>query len=234
MRSGVDPINVALAKQQHTAYRRALLELGLQVIYLDGDPEFPDCCFVEDPAVIVGEIAIICHMGAVSRRGEEAAVARLLQKHKQIHTIDAPGTLEGGDVLTIGKKVYVGLTSRTSREGFEQLKRIAAQQGFETIPVETQNLFHLKSDITCVGEDCVLMRPGRFEDGLFSGYRKIIVHEAEAYAANCLAVNGKVLVSEGYPRTREQIEESGFETIALDMSEFRKGDGSLTCLSKIF
>lgn len=233
IRSVTVPIDVELAKEQHQKYCETLQKLGLQLIYIEADDSYPDCGFVEDTAIVVGDVAVISRMGAPSRRGEEVEVRKILDKCKEIHDIKPSGTIEGGDVLKIDDKLFIGLSKRTTISAVEQVREIAAPLGFQTIAVETKDLVHLKSDCTYLGRGHLLMTPGRFDEAPFNGFRKIIVPEEEAYAANCLAVGGKAIVSDGYPRTMRLIEEAGFETVSLDMSEFRKGEGALTCLSVV-
>ena len=229
-----EKIDVGLAKEQHQKYCEALEGLGLELIRLEADDRFPDCCFVEDAAIVIGNLAIISYMGAESRRGEEDAVRKVLSKHKEVYDIEPPGTIEGGDVLKIVSELFIGLSTRTNLQASEQVGKRVSHLEYRAIPVKTEDLVHLKSDCTYIGENYLLMFPGRFDEAVFNEYNRIIVPEEEAYAANCLSVNGKVLVSAGYPRTRELIEDAGFETISIEMSELRKGEGALTCLSIIF
>ena len=231
IRSVTVPIDVELAKEQHRQYCETLQELGLELIYIEADDRYPDCCYVEDTAIVIGDVAVISRMGAPTRREEVIEVRKILDKCKKIHDIKPSGTIEGGDVLRIDDKLFIGLSKRTNISAVEQVRKIAAPLGVQTIAVETKDLMHLKSDCTYLGRGHLLMAPGRFDEAPFNGYRKIIVPEEEAYAANCLAVGGNVIVSDGYPRTKRLIEEAGFATISLDMSEFRKGEGALTCLS---
>ena len=229
-----DPIDVDLADTQHGAYCDVLLGLGLELIRLDADERYPDCCFVEDTAIIAGGLAIIARIGADSRVGEEAAVRERLREHMEVHELENPARIDGGDVLVIGDRVYVGLGGRTNRDALDQVRRLLEPAGCEVIPVALSDVLHLKSACTYLGNGHILMRSGFPERALFDQYRMVEVPREEGYAANCLSVRGRVLVSAGYPRTRDLIEAAGFETIEIEMSEFRKGQGSLTCLSKVF
>jgi dimethylargininase len=229
-----DKIDLDLARKQHRAYCETLRDLGLALIAIDPDDRFPDCCFVEDTAIVVGDKAIITRMGAQSRLGEEAEVRKRLETYKEIHEIRPPGSIDGGDVLIINDRIFVGIGERTNESAVEQIGRILGPSGYEIVPVRMAGVLHLKSACTYLGSDHVVMMPGHFDQEIFAGYEAIIVPKGEAYAANCLSVNGKVLVSRGYPEAKRLIEDRGFKTVDLEMSEFRKGHGSLTCLSKIF
>jgi len=228
-----DEIDVALARRQHDAYCRALEEAGLSLILIPPDARFPDCCFVEDTSIIAGDIAIITVMGAPSRVGEEAAVREVLGGHMAVRDISAPATIDGGDVLVLEDRIFIGLGARTNRAAVEQVGKLAGP-GFRVTPVALEGVLHLKSACTYVGRRHLLIRRGHFDAGIFSGYKLIDVPEEEAYAANCLSLGRSVLVSAGYPGTTRAVEDAGFEVVEMEMSEFRKVQGSLTCLSKIF
>lgn len=227
-------IHAELAREQHMQYCEILEQLGLTLIIIQPDDRFPDCCFVEDPAIVIGEIAILSRMGAKSRIGEEIQVGNTLSKYKEVHQIKPPGTIDGGDVLRIDEKVYIGLSERTNHFAIQQVHTIISDYGYRVIPVKIRNILHLKSACTYIGNNYIVMFPGHFDDRIFSEYDKIIIGEREAHSANCLSVNGKVLVQKGYPHTKSLIENEGFETVEIEISEFRKGGGSLTCLSIIF
>ncbi len=184
--------------------------------------------------MVFGGKAVISYMGIGSRIHEPLEIRKVLADYKKICFIKAPAAMEGGDVLKIGKKVYIGLSRRTNQYGIQQVRSFISEDGYRIIPVKTENILHLKSACTYIGNDVILLYPGHFDRGAFSRYTKIIVPKGEAYGANCLSINGKVLVPKGFPHTKKLIENEGFETIVVEMSEFRKGDGSLTCLSVIF
>lgn len=227
-------IDVELAKAQHEAYLNVLQSLGLELLTLEADDRYPDCCFVEDTAITAGEKAVILHMGAPSRVGEEAEVRKILARYKKVFEIQAPADMDGGDVLAIGKNLFVGLSRRTNREAVSRLEEIAAGDGYRVTAVPLRGVLHLKSACSYLGKGCVLVCRGYFDESVLAAYETIIVPPDEAYAANCLAANGKVVTSKGFPRTRSAIEAAAFETIELNMSEFRKAGGSLTCLSILF
>jgi dimethylargininase len=227
------PIDVALASEQHARYCDTLQSLGLRLIHLDADDRYPDCCFVEDTAVVVGDTAIVCEMGARSRRGEEVAVAGALAG-RRLFRLEPPATMDGGDVIFLGGRLFVGLTARTNEDAVRQVERILGPSRVDAVPVPVTGFLHLKSACTPIAPNTLLMSE-RFAAGGalagLAGFERLIVPEEEGYAANCLSVGGVVIVSAGYRRTKSLIESNGHRTVSLDMSEFRKGGGSLTCLS---
>lgn len=227
------PIDVRLAREQHLRYCSALRRAGLSLIRIESDDRFPDCVFVEDTAVVAGNKAIIAAMERETRRGETDAIERRLSEFYEIQHLEPPATLDGGDVLRIDERMFVGLSKRTNREAAEQLAAILRPDGFELVTVEVRHVLHLKSACTHIGEDLVLLRPGYLDEAPFDAYRTIIVPESEPHAANCLSINSRVLIPTGAPRTRAMLEEHGYTTIELDISESRKADGLLTCSSII-
>jgi len=234
LRTSQEPIDVQLAKRQHAEYCNALQKLGLKLIWIKGDNTLPDSCFVEDTAVILEEKAVICNMKAKSRANEVVEVAKVLEKLKEAHYIIPPATIDGGDVLKIEDKVLVGLSARTSENAVDQLREILEETDLKVFPVKIHNVLHLKSACTYLGNHYVLLSRGHFNTGILRDYKRIVVPKSEEYAADCLAINGTVLVAEGYPKTKKLIEKEGFPVKELDVSEFRKGEGALTCLSIIW
>ena len=229
-----EPIDVALARRQHGRYCETLESLGLTLIRVDPDDRYPDCCFVEDPAVIVGDRAVLLHVGVPSRVGETEGLRKPLQVHKRIVEMTPPAALDGGDVLFAGDAFFVGISGRSNRAGFEVFERFAGERGYDAIPVPLRNVLHLKSACTYIGNGHLVVGSGCFDESIFHNYQRIRVSNEDEYSANCLGVKGRVLISDGYPRTKSAIEAAGFETIGMQMSEFYKGGGSLTCLSIVF
>jgi len=229
-----EPIDVERAREQHERYCEALEGLGLSLIRVAPDDRFPDCPFVEDAALVLGDRAIITAPGAETRRGETAALEEVLRSRKVLSRIEPPATLDGGDVLRIDTRLYVGLSSRTSTLAAEQLGRLLADAGFEIIPVAVSGILHLKSACTHLGDDVIVHLPGHLDDDVFAGYRRITVPVHEAHAANCLSINGAVLLPAGAPETRKRIEAAGFDAQQIDISESHKAGGGLTCSSIIF
>ena len=219
---------------QHAAYVETLRSLGLQVDVLEPLPGYPDAYFVEDPAVVTAELAVLTHPGAVPRQGEVEAIAPALERYRQTARIQPPGTLEGGDVLIVDRHVWIGISARTNLAGATQLGSLLAADGYTWSPVPVPAGLHFKSSVSYVGKNTLLLTADFARLGLFAAYEKIIVDPAEGYAANTLLVNDTLILPQGFPRTREQLEPLGLRIIALDVSEARKMDGGLTCMSLRF
>ena len=231
IRTGRQRIDVALAKRQHAEYCRALEKLGLVLIWVRGDNALPDSCFVEDTAIVFGEKAVICNMQAESRAKEVAEVAKVLEKLKDTHRIRPPATVDGGDVVKVEDRVFVGISARTNLHAVGQLGKILEGNGMTVVPVNVRNVLHLKSACTYLGNGVVILSRGCFDTSVLDSLTKIVVPRGEEHAADCLAVDGTVLMAEGHCRTRKLVEKEGFRVQELQVSEFRKGDGALTCLS---
>ena len=226
--------DLSLALAQFAAYVAALHTCGLAVTILDPLVEFPDAHFVEDTAVVTAEVAVISRSGAGSRRGEQGHMMSELAKHRTTLAIEAPGTLDGGDVLMVGRHFLVGVSDRTNEEGAAQLGCILADHGCTWQAVEVGAGLHLKSSVNLVAENTLLVTAGFADSEALTNFKKIVVPATEEYACNTLLVNDHLLLPEGYPQTREVLESMGMPVICLDTSEFRKMDGGLTCLSLRF
>lgn len=216
---------------QHREYVRILESLDIEVTVLDADDDYPDACFVEDTAVVTDEVAVITNPGAPSRRGEVAAIEPLLAECRTIARIVPPGTVDGGDVLVMGEKAIIGLSERTNSEGANQLARILESHGMSCITLDAGAGLHLKSSVNALGDDRLLVTPEFAEIPELGTFERVLVPENETYAGNSLLVNDHVLVPSGFDGTRSLIERLGMKTIEADVSEFRKMDGGLTCLS---
>lgn len=224
-----------MALTQHREYVAALETCGLEVIVLPADERYPDSTFVEDTAVLTPRCAIFTNPGATSRRGEVAAVRKAVAGFfEAVAEIAPPGTVEGGDVMQVQDRFYIGLSKRTNREGADQLARILNRHGMQGIPVPLSDMLHLKTGVNHIGNGWLAITGEFLKAPAFREFRQLAVPRDEAYAANSLQINGKVLVPEGFPKTRALIESTGYETIAVDVSEFRKVDGGLSCLSLRF
>ena len=234
VRANVGKIDVALAKRQHVEYCAALQKLGLELIWIKGANTLPDSCFVEDTALIFGVKAVICNMSIKSRVKEVVEVAKVLEELKETYYIKPPATIDGGDVLKIEDRVFVGLSTRTNLHAIQQLRKILENSNLEIVPVKVHNILHLKSACTYLGNNYVILSKGHFDTDILRDFRKIMVPRGEEYAADCLAINGTILMAKGYPKTKKLIEKEGFFVKELEVSEFRKGDGALTCLSIIW
>ena len=225
------------ALAQHAAYIEALKQCGVDVTVLPPDEAYPDSCFVEDPAIVTKYCAIVTNPGAASRKGETAAIEPVLEqfypKEKIFHITD-PGTLEGGDVMMCGDTFYVGRSARTNEAGIQQLGEILGQFGCQVVEVPLTEVLHLKTGVVYL-ENNNMLTAGEFcQKPAFAGYNKVTIPAEEAYAANCIWVNGTVLVPEGYPTVLKAVQELGYKTIVCDTSEYRKIDGGLSCLSLRF
>ena len=223
-----------LILQQHQAYRRALRELGLDVTVLSAEPDYPDAYFVEDPAIVTPRLAVITRPGAPSRRGEGITLEPVLMQFQPIAHIHAPGTVDGGDVLMVDDHFFIGLSGRTNYAGAAQLTDLLSGEGYttETIPVGAG--LHLKSGVNYLGRHTLLVTKSLSGHPAFSDYKKVILDKDEEYAANTLWINDTLLMPQGFPNTRASLARLGMEIIELDVSEVRKMDGGLTCMSLRF
>ncbi len=227
----------ALALQEHAAYIEALKKCGVDVTVLPADENYPDSCFVEDVAVLTRKCAIVTNPGAASRNGETAAIVPVLKKfypEEHIHKIKAPGTLEGGDVMMVGDTFYVGESARTNKEGIRQFAEILGEYGFACVSVPLEHVLHLKTGVNYLENGNMLVSGEFCDKECFAGYKKTRIPEEEAYAANCIWVNGTVIVPEGYPAVLAAVQGLGYPTLTVNTSEFRKIDGGLSCLSLRF
>lgn len=226
------PIDVATARAQHRAYEAALAELGARVLSLPADESFPDGVFVEDPAIVLDEIAVIARSGAESRRRETESIARALTPYRELRHITEPATLEGGDVIRIGKDIYVGASRRTNRDGIAQLREILRPFGYSVVPVDVRACLHLKSGACWAGGDTILANREWIDAGAFTKYRLIDV--AEAPAADVLPLGGSVMIPASFPRTAEALQNAGFHVLPIDVSELQKAEAGVTCMSLLF
>ena len=229
---------IGVALEQHEEYCQALRQCGLAVTKLPADRRYPDSTFVEDAAVLARHAAILTRPGAASRQGEvESIQATLAQFFSTNFTITSPGTLEGGDICEAGGHFFIGISQRTNEEGARQLAGFLSQAGCTSSTVDirgVQSILHLKSGIAYLGDNRLVLIDELAEMGGFNGYNIVRVEPAENYAANCVRVNDWVLIAAGFPGTEKTIRSYGYTVMALDMSEFQKMDGGLSCLSLRF
>jgi dimethylargininase len=224
-----------LALDQHVKYVEALESLGLEITVLGPDSRFPDSTFIEDVALCTPGMAVITSPGAASRKGEEADMIRVLGLfYDHLEFIKAPAMLEAGDVMMAGSHFYIGISDRTNHEGAEQLISILNRYGMTGEKVKLSGLLHLKTGVSYLEDQMILVGKELSDHPAFGTFRKIMVSVGEAYAANSVWVNGTVLVPAGFPETKANIERAGFNTLAADVSEFQKLDGGLSCLSLRF
>lgn len=234
-RSGLGQPDFSLALMQHQNYIRALEACGLEVIVLEADEALPDAVFVEDTAVVFEDCAVVTRPGAPTRRQETEAVEAELRKHvSRLEFISGDGLLDGGDVMCIGGTFYIGLSSRTNQKGADQLARIAGSYAYRSVQVPLGTMLHLKTGVNHLTANYLLVTGEFVGKDVFREYDQIIVPQDEAYAANSLWINGCVLVPAGFPRTRAKIDALGLPTLEVDVSEYRKLDGGLSCLSLRF
>ena len=228
------PIDLAVAQKQHHAYENLLGKLGARVISLPAEPALPDSMFVEDPAIVLDELAVILPLGTETRRREAQSLAHALARFRKLEYVSIPGTLEGGDVLRIGRKLFVGLTKRSNAEGIGQLAAILAPYDYEVIAVPVSGCLHLKSAVTQLGGNTLLANRTWFDAAPLAGHEWIDVDPAEPHAANALALGGTIIFPASFPRTRARIEARGLSVTSIDISELQKAESGLTCSSLLF
>src|SRR5215216_4480913 len=229
-----EPIDAAIAAGQHRDYCEALRACGASVITLPPLDELPDSVFVEDTAIVLEEVAVLTRPGAESRRGEVSLIEPEVARLRGVVRVEAPATLEGGDVLRLGRTLYVGLSPRTNAEGVAGLRRLAAPHGYKVVAVEPHGCLHLKTGCSALDEGTVLVNPEWVDAAVFRGREVVAVDASEPWAANVLSVAGSVCVSAAFPRTAEMLAARGYDVYAVDVSEFAKAEGGMTCMSLLF
>jgi dimethylargininase len=227
------PIDFSLACEQHSLYEACLKRLGVRVISLPAEPEFPDATFVEDPIVVLSHLAVITRMGAASRRGEAESLAAALAPYREIVRLREPAMLEGGDVLRMGNTLYVGLSRRTNAEGIRQLGEILRGSAYRVVPVRVDGCLHLKSACCALADDVVLANRAWFDGAALEGVRIVDVPGGEPRAANVLCVGDTVVASASCTSTIRMLEEACFRVVTVDNSELAKAEAGITCTSVI-
>lgn len=223
------------ALQQHAYYVNVLKKCGLEVIVLEPDDDYPDSTFVEDTALLTPYCAIITNPGALTRKGEIHEIRQVLKSYfKNIEHIKDPGTVDAGDILNVDMHFYIGISARTNRTGGLQILACLKKYGLTGYLVPVQNALHLKSGVAYLEQNVLVAASDFINKPEFAKFKIIEVEQDESYAANCLWINGIVLVARGFPKTKRAIENAGYKTIVVDVSEFRKLDGGLSCLSLRF
>jgi dimethylargininase len=228
------PIDLQTAREQHHAYEQLLAKLGARVISLPEEAELPDSMFVEDPAIVVDEVAVICPLGTETRRKEAPSLAAALEKFRKLAYVKLPGTLEGGDVLRVGKKVFVGITARSNPEGIRQLAVILSGYGYGVTAVSVTGCLHLKSAVSYLGRNTMLANREWFNWRRIEGFEWLDVDPGEEHSANALAMGDTVILPASFPKTKAVIEAKGFRVESLDISELQKAESGLTCSSLVF
>lgn len=227
-------IDVERAAAQHEAYRDALAALGCDIVSLAAEHELPDAVFVEDIAIVLDELAVVTRPGAASRRTEAPTVAHALSRHRALRAIEAPGTIDGGDVLVLGRAIHVGASARTNAEGIAQLRAIVAEAGYTVQAVPIRGCLHLKSAVTEIADGAVLINPDWVDRVAFAPYRQIAIDPGEPHAANALRIGDGLVYPASFPRTLRRLEEAGLAPTLVDVSELQKAEGAVTCCSLVF
>jgi dimethylargininase len=227
-------IDLQLANRQHQQYETALTDLSCQLIQLPAEPDLPDSVFVEDIAIVLDELAIITRPGALSRRAEVPSVASALQSYRKLVYIQEPGTIDGGDVLRIGRTLYIGLTDRSTQYAVEQVRAALSPHGYAVRAVPVHGCLHLKSAVTQIASDMLLLNSAWVNPANFDGMRCIEIDPREPYAANSLLLEGTVIYPAEYPHTRQRLEKAGIPLKIVPASELAKAEGAVTCCSLVF
>ena len=229
-----EPIDVARAEAQHAEYEDRLRALGATVERAPAAPEFPDAVFIEDTALVLDEVAVLARPGAPSRRGETAPVGEVLARYRPLVALEAPATLDGGDVLRLGRTLYMGRSARTNAAGIYALRSLSAPFGYRVVPVEFSGCLHLKSAVTELADELVLVNPAWVSDSAFEGTAALAIDEREPYGANALRIGDRVLYPSQHPRTRDRLAARGLSVECVDCTELAKAEGALTCCSLLF
>jgi dimethylargininase len=229
-----EPIDVERAAAQHEAYEILLGSCGATVVRAPAAPESPDAVFIEDTAIVLDEVAVVTRPGAPSRRAEVTAVALLLAAYRPVRAITAPGTLDGGDVLRLSRALHVGRSGRTNDQGIEQLRGLVAPYGYQVVPVDFTGCLHLKSAVTAVADEVLLVNPAWVPPAAFPACEALRVDEREPHGANALRVAGTVVYPAQFPRTRDRLAARGLRVATTDCRELAKAEGAVTCCSLLF
>jgi dimethylargininase len=227
------PIDVERARQQHRAYEQALIAAGGMVQRLESDADMPDAVFIEDTAIVFDELAVIARPGAASRRRETTAVVDALRPYRPVVTIEAPGTVDGGDVLVVGREVFVGLSTRTNNAAVEQIRATLEPRGYVVRAVTVRGALHLKSAVTALDDATLLVNEHWIDSDRFDRFTCIDVDPSEPSAANALRLADRIIFPAAFPRTAERLVKRGFRLEIVDASELAKAEGAVTCCSLI-
>ncbi len=229
-----EPIDIKKAQKEHEAYREMIKSCGANVIVKDENIDLPDSVFVEDPIIVFDEVAVLTSMGVESRRKESASMEKIFAKYREIKRIELPAKIEGGDVLKIGKRIYVGKSARTNAQGIRDLREILTPYGYEVIAVKVSGCLHLKTGCTALDENTVLINPEWLDSKVFSDFRQIIVPKEEPFGANILKINETICMNEAFVKTIELVKTLGYSVKSTDITEFVKAEAGLTCMGVPF
>ena len=224
-------IDLHLARRQHEAYCRTLRQMGVSVEVLAPEEAFPDSVFIEDNAIILDELAVVTSMGTPSRQGEPALLVDILARHRRLVKISPPATIEGGDVLLMGKRLYVGVSTRTNRAGVDALRAIVESLGYGVRPIEVKACLHLKTACTSLDDETLLVNPAWLDSDALGSFRLLHGPPEEPFGANVLRLPGGALIQASSPLTRDLIEARGYVTTCVELGEFSKAEAGPTCLS---
>ncbi len=227
------PINVEVARAQHHEYVKALASLGCQVVELPSETDLPDSVFVEDTAFILTEVAVITRPGADSRKPETESIIRALSAHIPLVHVTEPGTVDGGDVLVLGKNIYIGISTRSNAEAVHQIQEMLKEYGYTVTAVEMHDCLHLKTAVTKVDDRTLLINPKWVDNSHFKGFEWIEVDPTEPFAANCLPVRGAIIYPTSFPKTQKRLEQKGHKLVTVNVAELAKAEGAVTCCSLI-
>jgi dimethylargininase len=227
------PIDVNVARSQHHAYNEALKELGCAVLQLPAQNDLPDSVFVEDTAIVLPDVAVITNPGADSRKPEVPTIEDALKPYRPVVKITSPATVDGGDVLVLGKNIFIGLSTRSNMDAVRQMQALLKPYGYTVSGVEMHDCLHLKTAVTKVDEKTLLINRKWVDVEHFEGFDLIDVDASEPFAANCLPVNGHIIYPVTFPATRAKLEKRGYKIKPVDLSELAKAEGAVTCCSLI-
>ncbi|MDP1544664.1 MAG: arginine deiminase family protein [Anaerolineales bacterium] len=227
------PIDLTIARQQHYEYVQTLAQIGCQIIELPEEPDLPDSVFVEDTAFILPEVAVITRPGADSRKPEIESITRALSPHRSLMHVTAPATVDGGDVLVLGKNIYIGLSTRSTMEAVKQLNSLLDNFGYKVHGIELRDCLHLKTAVTRVDDSTLLINKNWVDASHFNGFNLIDVDASEPFAANCLPIKGKIIYPTAFPKTQRELEQKGFSVVNVNLDELAKAEGAVTCCSLI-
>ena len=227
-------IDTDLAMRQHQEYQAVLSSVGCELVTLPAEPTMPDSVFVEDTAIVLDEVAVLCRPGVDSRRPEVASVAAVLKEHRTIASIESPGTLDGGDLLRVGRVIYAGFSTRSNKCGIDQLRSIVSDYGYSVKMTEVTKCLHLKSAVSEVAQGTLLINPDWISSKVLGDFELIEVAKEEAHAANALLVEQRAIYPSTFPQTLNKLVARGIDVIPVDLSELQKAEGAVTCCSLIF
>lgn len=227
------PIDVHVAESQHHGYIQAIKKLGYAVLELPAEKDLPDSVFVEDTAIILPEVALITRPGADSRKPETESIAEVLRRYRELVVIEAPGSLDGGDVLVLGRNIYVGLSTRSNQAAIDQMNQLLGKYGYHTQGVEMHDCLHLKTAVTRVDDKTLLINRRWVDVENFEGFDLIDVDESEPFGANCLPLGEAIIFPVAFPKTGARLQAHGYELEPVVVDELAKAEGAVTCCSLI-